>query len=562
MDEKTSAAQPKLTPTIREVRSFYRIGEEIVLSGLPNDADHVVAWRADGTAVNGNTVDTNWVLALTKGTYNIEVFNSVGDLLCEEITTVGAHQGERPVHGFATSFQDSDVEEVIDWHRSLRTTVVQIYDWMFSYTEPLGDVGGWKDPSNRPVSLTALQKLASGFGSMGAVTHAYAPIYAVGNEFASANPEMLLYEDNGEVIRFLDQIVIANPNNAQWQQHFVKSYGEAMDTIGFDGLHVDTYGYPRLAFDFDGVPVDMRAAYEAFLTYLRDGRPHDLISFNQVNGVPSSAKLPGGPWFRYCEIWAPNVAWRHFEGLLDRSSGVAGLVPTARDADSEVRGSLACYPPVWRVNSSKFHDDEPSRERSLRTVLLTDAIATMLGTSALIFGDKSAALCDPYYPKHAKLNADESATVIRWRRFALRCRDLFIDGEDTSWYEINDENGSVGISARHPVAPEPVGGSIFARVFQGSNLVTVGVLDLTGSENGLWSEQSQNGVAQMATVRVLLDDPESWRVDAAILGLNEDRFTPHDSKLVEHRQGRALEVELPLIDGWAVIRMTLGNDLA
>lgn len=560
MVDKKSRSPSMSTPTIGGLRSFYRSEEEIVLGGLPRDADRVVARRANGTAVDATPVGADWVLALTEGTYNIEVLNSDGDLLCEEITTVGVHQGQRPVHGFATSFQDSDVNEIIEWHRSLRTTVVQIYDWMYSYTAPMGDASGWKDPSNRPVSLTALRRLASELGAMGVVTHAYAPIYAVGNDFASANPEMLLYEDNGEAIRFLDQIVIANPSNAQWQEHFVTAYGEAMDAIGFGGLHVNTYGYPRLAFDDHGESVDMRAAYEAFLGHLRDARPDDLISFNQVNGVPSSARLPGGPWFRYCEIWPPNVAWRHFEGLLDRSSGVAGLVRDVNDVEAQVRGSLACYPPVWSVNSSRFLDEQLSRERSLRTVLLTDAIATMLGTSALIFGDKSAALCDPYYPKHARLDSDESATVIRWRRFALRCRDLFIDGEDTSWYEINDENGSVSVSATRPVAPEPTGGSLFARVFHDENLVTVGVLDLSGSDNGLWSEQSGRGEVEMATIRVLLANPESWRVEAAILGVNADRFTPHESTLVDHRQGRALEVKLPLVDGWSVVRVTPKND--
>lgn len=559
MDKEITMTLQESVATIRELRNFYRTGEEIVLSGLPSGTVRVVARLADGTVVEGKGESTTWTLALTKGTYDIEAFNVDGGLLCEEITTVGDHQGERPVHGFATSFEDGDVEDIVSWHRALRTTVVQIYDWMSSYTAPLGDTEGWKDPSNRPVSLTALQSLATEFASMGAVTHAYAPIYAVGNEFASVNPEMLLYEDNGEAIRFLDQIVIANPGNAQWQQHFVKAYGEAMDAIGFDGLHVDTYGYPRLAFDSDGCKVDMRAAYESFLHYLRDARPHDLISFNQVNGVPSAAKLPGGPWFRYCEIWPPNVAWRHFEGLLDRSSGVAGIVPTSKNERS-VRGSLACYPPVWSVNSPKALDDGPSRENSLRTVLLTDAIATMLGTSALIFGDKSAALCDPYYPKHAQLTEDETAQVIRWRRFALRCRDLFIEGEDTSWYEINDENGSVGVSSSHPVTPEPVGGFLFARVFHDTDLVTVGVLDLTGSENGLWSESSRRGEVRFATVHVLVDDPEGWCVDAAILGMDGDRFTPHDVKVIDHRQGRALQVELPLVDGWAVIRMTPRNE--
>ncbi len=150
--------------------------------------------------------------------------------------------------------------------------------------------------------------------------------------FAAEHPDMLLYEDDGQAIRFLDQIVLANPGNQEWQQHFAESYGSAMDAIGFDGLHVDTYGYPRVSNDANGQPVDIRAAYESFLVHLRAQRPSDLISFNQVNGVPSAARLPDGPTFRYCEVWPPNDSWRHFEGLLDRSSGRAGLVGDGRDA--------------------------------------------------------------------------------------------------------------------------------------------------------------------------------------------------------------------------------------
>ena len=44
-----------------------------------------------------------------------------------------------------------------------------------------------------------------------------------------------------------------------------------------------------------------------------------------------------------------------------------------------------------------------------------------------------------------------------WHRFALRCRDLFIDGEDTSWYEIDDENGAVALDWDGPVQPRTCG---------------------------------------------------------------------------------------------------------
>ena len=175
---------------------------------------------------------------------------------------------------------------------------------------------------------------------------------------------MLMYQGDGTAIRFLDQIVLANPGNAEWQRHFVAAYGSAADAIGFGGFHIDTYGYPRIARDMDGNPIDMRAAYESFVRFLRAARPGDLISFNQVNGVPSAARLPEGPGFRYCEIWPPNTGWRHFEGLLDRSSGQAGLLGSAQ-RDTCVRGSLACYPPVW--GSIALPDWSGSaRESSLR----------------------------------------------------------------------------------------------------------------------------------------------------------------------------------------------------
>ena len=181
---------------------------------------------------------------------------------------------------------------------------------------------------------------------------------------------------------------------------------------------------------------------------------------------------------------------------------------------------------------------------------------TCLGGSSLIYGDVRAALCDPYYPKHVRLHDAEAKTVIAWRRFSLRCRDLFSDGEDTSWYDIGDENGSVSILADAPVRPEPEGGSLFARVNHGEGIVSIGVVDLTGSKSAKWSESTAAGKISSVRVRVLLDHSDTWRVDAAVLGSRDDRFFRIESTVVAHRQGRALEIDLPLVDGWSVLRLT------
>ena len=540
---------------LADVRAFYRTGEEFAVANLPAGTARVVARSAIGGEIEADLgIDARFA-ELTAGTYAIEALNAAGDLLSEELTTVGGHPGERPVHGFATSFEDEDIPAVLDWHRALRSTVVQVYDWMASYTAPLGPESGWRDPSSRPVSFEALRALATGLGDFGAVAHAYAPIYAVGNAFAREHPELLMYKADGQAIRFLDQIVLANPGDPQWQRHFVTTYGAAADAVGFGGFHIDTYGYPRLAQDSHGEVIDLRIAYESFLRFVRAARPTDLLSFNQVNGVPSAAGLPGPPSFRYCEVWPPNYGWRHLEGLLDRSSGRAGLLaPEMREVLT--RGSVACYPPVWGIDRPSGPVEGAAREESLRTVVCTEAIATCLGASALIYGDKQGALCDPYYPKHARLTPNEAATVIAWRRFALRCRDLFLEGEDTSWYEIGDENGAVVVESDVPVRPEPVGGALFARVVHAEDRVTVGVVDLSGSRNGRWSESTARGSASSTRLLVLVDHPEKWHAEAAVLGAGGDRFAPCPAREASHRQGRAVEVELPLVDGWSVLRLT------
>ena len=265
---------------------------------------------------------------------------------------------------------------------------------------------------------------------------------------------------------------------------------------------------------------------------------------------------PLGRQFRYCEVWPPNNEWRHLEGLLDRSSGTAGLLAPPESRDALLRGSIACYPPVWGSNEQAATNDQSMRPAALRTVVLTEAIATCLGASALIYGDRTAALCDPYYPKHARLTREEAATVLSWRRFALRCRDLFLEGEDTSWYEIDDENGAVAAQAAVAVRPEPVGGTLFARVVHADRRVTVGVIDLTGSPNGRWAEPTDAGNVASVRLRVLVDRPDNWRAQAAVLGADNARFTPAPARQVAHRQGRALELDLPLVDGWSVLTLT------
>ena len=311
-----------------DLRTFYRTGEPIALETVPAAASRAVARRANGDVFEADLdAGSAHFPGLGPGTYAVEAFAPDGRLLAEELTTVGAHAGERPVHGFATSFDLESVPRVLSWLRALRCTVVQIYDWMASYTAPLGPRGGWKDPSGRLVSFDALTSLAAGLRDFGAVAHAYAPVYAMDLPFAAAHPELLLYRNDGQPQSFFDFIQLADPGNLEWQRHFAGAYGSAAEAIGFNGFHIDTYGYPRVARDQHGNGVEMRPAYESFLAFFRSQRSGDLVSFNQVNGVPSAVELAPGPVFATAKsghrttggaiskaCWTAARAWRAAQG--------------------------------------------------------------------------------------------------------------------------------------------------------------------------------------------------------------------------------------------------------
>jgi hypothetical protein len=241
---------------------------------------------------------------------------------------------------------------------------------------------------------------------------------------------------------------------------------------------------------------------------------------------------------------------------MDRSAGRAGLLGAGLSEGPLMRGSIACYPPVWGTNDPDGPVTGAAREGSLRTVVCTEAVATCLGASALLFGDLRAVLCDPYYPKHERLSASEAAKVLAWHRFALRYRDLFLEGEDTSWYDVGDDNGAVRLEWDGPVRPEPAGGTVFARVVRTDDCIAVGIIDLTGSANGSWSEPTAAGRCESVRARVLLDEPESWKADVAVLGRSADRFTRVPFSVVEHREGHAAQLEVPVVSGWSVLRMT------
>ena len=69
-----------------------------------------------------------------------------------------------------------------------------------------------------------------------------------------------------------------------------------------------------------------------------------------------------------------------------------------------------------------------------------------------------------------------------------------------------------------------------------------------------WDEMTRPGSCRGIRVRVLRDHPDRRGAAGEVLGSNNGRLTPLPATVVHHRAGIALEVELPVISGWLVLR--------
>jgi dextranase len=520
-----------------DLRSSYLLDESIVIANLSDDVQRVIVLSAIGAVYEaGQHAGTATFTNLPVGTHVVQAVSASGSILDEEFFSVRSHRGEDPIPGFVTSFDDASRDDVLAWLGELRCTVVQVYDWMDSYSMALSASESYDDPLGRPISRRSLESLITGIKELGAVAQAYAPVIAADDDLASEHPEWCLYRNDGVPESLGNLLQIMNPGNTEWQSHWIENYAHAVDALGFDGFHLDTYGYPRDAFDNDGDHVDVADGYASFLDAVRQARPEDVMSFNQVNGVPRGFATPGSPSFRYVEVWPPNDGWRHFEGLLARSAG-----SNERHGDT-----LAIYPPVW----------DAERERALRTCVLSEAVVTVLGANALIWGDDDGALCHPYYVNHETLRNDEREVALTWHRFGLRCRDLFRSATDTSWYELSDENASITASWSGATRPEPTGGALFARVFRNDDLIVVSLLDLSGSEQGSWTSATEKGSCTSADVEVLLAFPDAWCIEVAVLGRDHGRFQTAAYGKTTMREGDGIRISVPIDQGWSVLRLT------
>ncbi|HEY0260221.1 MAG TPA: glycoside hydrolase family 66 protein, partial [Lacisediminihabitans sp.] len=246
-------------------RASYRLGDAITLEARGAAAGgEVTVWRL-GDRVETIAWDGSGAVALgwlPEGGYGVEL--RVGDEIARTAVEVRQRDRSRLRYGFVVDYSPGrDLDGIADTVRRLHLTGIQFYDWAYRHADLLGGGEEYRDALDQPIALRTVRALVAAVQEAGADALGYAAVYAVGQEDWERWRHRAILTASGEPYALGDFLFLLDPAAEDWLASFVDQLAAAAERVGFDGFHLDQYGYPKRARRADGEVVDVAASFAA-----------------------------------------------------------------------------------------------------------------------------------------------------------------------------------------------------------------------------------------------------------------------------------------------------------
>jgi dextranase len=465
----------QLLPTLTSYRPDRQV--EIEVRGFAG-AGTLSVWRL-GQPVSEHHVNgagTVGLGLLAAGGYGIELGD--GDrVLARTAVEVVADPRSVLRYGFVVDYRpDRDISAVQDNLRRLHLTGVQFYDWAYRHADLLGGGEQYDDALGQPVALATVRRLIQACHEVGSDALGYAAVYAVGpNEWPKWEHDALLTA-TGQPYALGDFLFVLDPAAPDWLAHFGADLAAAVAEVGFDGFHLDQYGYPKRAHRPDGVRVDVAASFQTMIAGVRGTLPESRLVFNNVNDFPTWATGSSPQDAVYIEVWPPHEGLEHLAQVATRARAEAGGKPVV----------IAAYQHVY--------DSAEADSADLATAF-TMATLWSHGVTHLLCGEADRILVDPYYVRNHQVSAATADLLRRWYDFAVEHADLLhqpggcgpveVTGSYAGSYNDDLDISYAGVEVGHHARP----GTVWRRVMSvgdGGDRLALHLINLRDQQDTRW----------------------------------------------------------------------------
>ncbi len=271
-----------------------------------------------------------------------------------------------PRYGYSVDFDAGETQEdseslIEELVRDYHINVVQYYDWMWRHEQvvPSNSATTWGDMFGNTISKNSITQRINVGQNLNQSAMAYQMAYMAreGYEEYGVQKEWGLYrnkdynisydEDDLSTISDIDQLIfplegspasilhVFNPENSDWQAFMLNQYKDAIDVLGFDGIHIDQMGSfwgDIDYYDYFGNYVDLSKTFPGFVDAIKSGLENayeqkTYVTMNMVNGgTPANDSFSSeyitkyaDTDFSFSEIWENSDTYNDLKSFIEWS---------------------------------------------------------------------------------------------------------------------------------------------------------------------------------------------------------------------------------------------------
>lgn len=269
------------------------------------------------------------------------------------------------------SSADSDVATLV---RKYHINALQFYDWMWRHEHPVqkntdGSLpASWTSWNGDVIGTDAIKTYISAAHGRSVAAIPYSMSYAALQDYQTYSPAVqsswgLYYQSNGSPWAFQMKnghpdttLNIMNPANTAWQNYITGQYADQVNTMGFDGTHLDQLGNWGAMKDSSGAAVDLPSGLASLVSATKTtlaSTPGRIVGFNAVDGfggdnVATAQKTD----YLYSELWDNHETYIAMKSYLDTQKSESG---------TNIASVIAAYPntkddagTVYEAESGRF----------------------------------------------------------------------------------------------------------------------------------------------------------------------------------------------------------------
>lgn len=462
---------------------------------------------------------------------------SAGDLLASTSTAFDVLQRwvQMPRYGFLTDFSPgrADVLETMAGLAGYHINALQFYDWMYRHDTFLTDQDPYQDPLGRTLSRRTVDSLIAAAHQYGIAAMPYTAVYAASMDFYKQHPGWAIFGADGKPLFFGDNfLVYMDPRpGSPWTQHLLGQFDQILQKTGFDGIHLDQYGDPKVGYTQSGESYRLDTVLAEFINLTKDRvkalRPDGAVVFNSVTNWPIETVAPSAEDISYIEVWPPYT-W--FTELHD-------LIAQAQKLGHGKAVVLAAY-------------IDPQLPENAR---LMDAIIFASGGGHIELGERQGMLADAYFPRYGKMPAALQEVMHRYYDFAIRYENIIGASATEATADFSEKVQVQGHSTNASVGKD----FIFPIIRKKNGMTAINLINLVGINNPEWKNPIANPPTPLEkmAVRVSIDASVVKHVWLA----SPDMESPALQELPFQIDGKDIVFDLPSLKYWDLILLDQGN---